>query len=54
MSNICRLTTESMPKPIYTLPGTSEEVTFKRRPENEETMKRIRQKRKLRHKYSGG
>ena len=37
---------------ILYLPGTSEEVTFKRRPENEETMKRIKGRRENRHKYS--
>ena len=34
---------------ILYLPGTSEEVTFKRRPENEETMKRIKGRRENRH-----
>ena len=37
---------------ILYLPGTSEEVTFKRRPENEETMERIKGRRETRHKYS--
>lgn len=33
-------------------PGTSEGVTFKRRPENEETMKSIKGRRETRHQYS--
>lgn len=33
-------------------PGTSEGVTFKRRPENKETMKSIKGRRDTRHQYS--